>query len=80
MQVDNDNIWDKYYRVYQEDSLLPGVRYPNEHLVRFMNDWKNSGAWPKDRKPRILELGFGTIANMAMMANFGSFLNCVGRS
>jgi len=70
-QSRNDTIWDKYYQSYQRGSHLPGVRYPNEHLVRFMAQWKHSPSWPKRRRPRILEFEFGTISNMAMMARFG---------
>jgi SAM-dependent methyltransferase len=70
VQTANDSIWDSYYRSYQNGSLVPGVRYPNEHLVRFMADWKRSGAWPTGCRPRILEFGFGTVTNMAMMARF----------
>lgn len=71
VQTANDSIWDSYYRSYQDGSLVPGVRYPNEHLVRFMADWKRSSAWPAGRRPRILEFGYGTVTNMAMMARFG---------
>ena len=71
VQTANDNIWDDYYRSYQDGSLTPGVRYPNEHLVRFMAQWRGSDAWPEGRRPRVLEFGFGTVTNMAMMARFG---------
>ncbi len=70
VQTANDSIWDSYYRSYQNGCLVPGVRYPNEHLVRFMADWKHSGVWPVGRRPRVLEFGFGTVTNMAMMARF----------
>ena len=50
---------------------MPGVRYPNEHLVRFMTDWKNSSAYPKDRKPHVLEFCFVTISSIVMIARFG---------
>ncbi|MBL7068261.1 MAG: class I SAM-dependent methyltransferase [Candidatus Omnitrophica bacterium] len=64
----NNAVWDDYYRGYQKASDMPGVRYPNEHLVRFINRISKKGS--KKRK-RILELGFGTIANMLMMQDCG---------
>jgi len=70
-QQHNDNIWDKYYSSYQKGSVIPGIRYPNNLLTQFILDWKNSKAWKKDRKPRVLELGFGTITNLLMMSEFG---------
>ena len=66
----NDKIWDQVYLKYQKNSTL-GVRYPNEHLVRFINEWKNSGNWPSDRRPRVLEFGFANITNMVMMSHLG---------
>lgn len=71
-QKSNDSIWDSWYRSYQTGSVLPGVRYPNEHLVRFMAQWRRSPLWPSEGRPRIMEFGFGTVANMAMMARFGA--------
>ena len=70
-QKNNDSIWDSYYQTYQDSSILPGVRYPNEHLVRFIFDWSRQVSWPKKRRPKILELGFGTVTNMAMMSRLG---------
>ena len=66
----NDTIWDEVYLKYQKNSTL-GVRYPNEHLVRFMVEWRHSGNWPNNRRPRVLEFGFANITNMVMMSNLG---------
>lgn len=63
----NSATWDAYYRAYQKDSNMPGVRYPNEHLVRFINAISKDNA---QRGGQIMELGFGTIANMAMMQKY----------
>ena len=70
-QESNSSIWDSYYKTYQSDALVPGVKYPNEHLVTFIMNYKNSAAWPNNRRPRVLELGFGNITNMRMMADKG---------
>jgi len=63
----NSATWDEYYKTYQRESVMPGVRYPNEHLVRFLMRAR------RDEKPGkdAVELGFGTIANMEMMADLG---------
>jgi len=70
-QGHNTEIWDAYYRGYQKESLTPGVRYPNEHLVRFLMSWKKSSSWDKKKRPKVLELGFGNITNMVMMYENG---------
>ncbi len=67
----NDSIWDSYWQAYQQDSLIPGVSYPNEHLVRFMMDWKRSHVWTQNHRPKVLELGFGNITNMLMLHENG---------
>lgn len=64
----NNTIWDDYYRTYQRDSDMPGVKYPNEHLVRFINAISKED---EDKDKKILELGFGTVANMLMMREYG---------
>lgn len=64
----NNQIWDAYYGGYQQGSVVPGVKYPNEHLVRFM------ASLPSDDRPSdatVLEVGFGNITNMLMMRSFG---------
>lgn len=61
-------IWNSLYGSYQKGTIMPGTHYPNLRLVDFIRRWKASPAWPKDRRPRVLELGFGSIANMRMMA------------
>jgi len=47
---------------------MPGTQYPNLRLVDFIRRWKAGPAWPKNYRPRVLELGFGSIANMRMLA------------
>jgi len=64
----NNAVWEGYYRGYQRESDMPGVRYPNEHLVRFINRISERGG---NDKKKVLEIGFGTIANMLMMQGFG---------
>lgn len=67
MKVNNE-IWDKLYQTYQKGVDIPGVKYPNEHLVRFIAAIsKNAGPG----KRRALELGFGNITNMSMIARSG---------
>jgi len=63
----NSITWDDYYKTYQRESVMPGVRYPNEHLVRFLMRVRRDERSGKD----AVELGFGTIANMKMMADLG---------
>jgi len=65
--LSNNVIWDNWFKTYQRDSRMPGVKYPNEHLVRFLNAIAKDGAGKK----RVLELGFGTIANMLAMQKYG---------
>ena len=68
VQKKNNKFWDNYYVSYQKDSSLPGVKYPNEHLVRFLIEVKNSKYYKLKKKPlKILELGFGNITNLLMM-------------
>jgi|GEM_PF-5160409 len=64
-------IWNSLYGSYQKGTIMPGTQYPNLRLVDFIRRWKASPAWPTDRRPRVLELGFGSIANMRMMAMEG---------
>ena len=64
----NNKIWDNYYSAYQKDSCMPGVKYPNEHLVRFIS--QASGEAGRNGG-KVLELGFGTAANMLMMREYG---------
>ncbi len=61
-------IWKSIYSTYEKGTLMPGTQYPNLRLVDFIRRWKNSPNWPTDRRPRVLEFGFGSIANMRMMA------------
>ena len=64
----NNEQWNRVYVAYQEDSVMPGVKYPNEHLVRFIAQvTKNAQSGPLD----AVELGFGNITNMLMMHDFG---------
>ena len=72
VQKKNNKFWDNYYVSYQKDSSLPGVKYPNEHLVRFLIEVKNSKYYKLKKKPlKILELGFGNITNLLMMNQLG---------
>ncbi len=64
----NNSIWDKLYQTYQKGVNVPGVKYPNEHLVRFVSALtKQSSA----ENLKAVELGFGNITNMTMMARHG---------
>lgn len=73
IQTKNDKLWDNYYISFQKNSSIPGVKYPNEHLIRFLNQIKKLDILKsnKGNKLRILELGFGTITNMLAMNQLG---------
>lgn len=71
IQLENSAKWDLYYQSYQAGSRLPGNRYPNEHYVRFLMHWKRRGPWPQDRKPVVVELGFGPAVNLLAAAELG---------
>lgn len=65
----NSLIWDKRYQQYQKNSTMPGVKFPNEHLVRFISTIKQN--CNSTHPGRILEFGFANITNMRMMNRFG---------
>lgn len=67
MQV-NNQIWDNLYQTYQKGVDVPGVKYPNEHLVRFVAAVSKH---PKTEMHQAAELGFGNITNMSMIARSG---------
>lgn len=67
MRVNNE-IWNKLYQTYQKGVDVPGVKYPNEHLVRFVS---SVSKYPQTEKRKAVELGFGNITNMSMIARSG---------
>ncbi len=69
--IASNNIWNQYYTEYDVDSDIPGVKYPNEHLVRFVTHVKKNIPYKKNYRPKILEFGFGNITNMLMMSELG---------
>lgn len=71
LQETNQKIWDKVYASYQDGINMPGLRYPNEHLARFLLYYKSKRGIAKNQKIRILELGFGCITQMVMMSELG---------
>jgi SAM-dependent methyltransferase len=75
--------WDEYYRTFEAGAPL-GNEYPNECLVRFVSNQRKAftaSAYFDDHgrertiatgfEGRALELGFGTIANLAMVRRKG---------
>ncbi len=64
----NNQLWDFYYQSYQKDSIIPGIKYPNEHLIRFIKSVSNNIS---QQDCKVLELGFGNITNMTMMQKLG---------
>jgi len=64
----NNIIWNESYKSYDENILIPGVKFPNEYLINFIY---NLNKVNPGKNLRILELGFGGITNMMMMAKHG---------
>lgn len=62
----NTKIWNEYYSEYEKGSKIPGIKYPNEHVVRLIMQAKKNNP---DRKIKVLEIGFGVVTNMIMMYN-----------
>lgn len=69
--IKSNKIWNKYYEEYEMGSDIPGVKYPNEHLVRYMMQLKKEMNYSTNDRPKVLEFGFGNITNMLMMSNLG---------
>ncbi|MDD5005722.1 MAG: class I SAM-dependent methyltransferase [Candidatus Omnitrophica bacterium] len=69
-KINNNKIgWDNYYKTYQKNTNIPGIKYPNQHLTRFISILAKE--YGKNHKRKILELGFGNITNMSMMQSYG---------
>jgi SAM-dependent methyltransferase len=64
----NNSLWDKSYQSFDKDILIPGVKFPNEYLVNFIFNLNKSLDNATNKPIKILELGFGGLANMSMMA------------
>ncbi len=59
----NSNNWDKYY------SSSGGIEYPHEQLVIYVNYIKRKLAY--SHKPKALEIGFGSLADMRFLYQMG---------
>ena len=84
LQLQTTNVWDKYYCDYEEGNAI-GIEYPTEALIRYVSNMRkstfdadeyfNDKGQERSLKTgfdgRVLELGFGTIANLHMVANKG---------
>jgi len=70
-QKANQGIWDNIYTTYERTTNIPGVKYPNEHLLRFLLSYKRYAKISQNQKIRVLELGFGPITQMIMMHKLG---------